>query len=109
MSAVKVTGIQNKIYTGDKVVPEFTVKYGQETLEADKDYKVFCDSVEVGTATAVIKGIGEKYVGEKTVTFKITGTVLKPANVQPRKCFESVLHWKCDRTRGKDFRRRAEP
>ena len=82
MSAVKVTGIQNKIYTGDKVVPEFTVKYGQETLEADKDYKVFCDSVEVGTATAVIKGIGEKYVGEKTVTFKITGTVLKPANVQ---------------------------
>ncbi len=82
MSAVKVTGIQNKIYTGDKVVPEFTVKYGQETLEADKDYKVFCDSVEVGTATAVIKGIGEKYVGEKTVTFKITGTMLKPANVQ---------------------------
>ncbi len=82
MSAVKVTGIQNKAYTGDKVVPEFTVKYGQETLEADKDYKVFCDSVEVGTATAVIKGIGEKYVGEKTVTFKITGTVLKPANVQ---------------------------
>lgn len=82
MSAVKVTGIQNKTYTGDKVVPEFTVKYGQETLEADKDYKVFCDSVEVGTATAVIKGIGEKYVGEKTVTFKITGTVLKPANVQ---------------------------
>ncbi len=82
MSAVKVTGIQNKAYTGDKVVPEFTVKYGQETLEADKDYKVFCDSIEVGTATAVIKGIGEKYVGEKTVTFKITGTVLKPANVQ---------------------------
>ncbi len=82
MSAVKVTGIQNKAYTGDKVVPEFTVKYGQETLEADKDYKVFCDSVEVGTATAVIKGIGEKYVGEKTVTFKITGIVLKPANVQ---------------------------
>lgn len=82
MSAVRVTGIQNKIYTGDKVVPEFTVKYGRETLEADKDYKVFCDSVEVGTATAVIKGIGEKYVGEKTVTFKITGTVLKPANVQ---------------------------
>ena len=35
MSAVKVTGIQNKIYTGDKVVPEFTVKYGQETLEAE--------------------------------------------------------------------------
>ncbi len=82
MSAAKVTGIQNKAYTGDKVVPEFTVKYGQETLQQHKDYEVFCDSVEVGTATAVIKGTGEKYVGEKTVTFKITGAVLKPADVQ---------------------------
>ncbi len=82
MSAAKVTGIQNKAYTGDKAVPEFTVKYGQETLQQHKDYEVFCDSVEVGTATAVIKGTGEKYVGEKTVTFKITGAVLKPADVQ---------------------------
>lgn len=82
MSAAKVTGIQNKAYTGDKVVPEFTVKYGQETLQQHKDYEVFCDSVEVGTATAVIKGTGEKYVGEKTVTFKITGAVLKPSDVQ---------------------------
>ncbi len=82
MSAAKVTGIQNKAYTGDKAVPEFTVKYGQETLQQHKDYEVFCDSVEVGTATAVIKGTGEKYVGEKTVTFKITGAVLKPSDVQ---------------------------
>ncbi|MDE7323502.1 MAG: endo-1,4-beta-xylanase [Lachnospiraceae bacterium] len=81
MSAVKVTGIQNKVYTGDKIVPEFTVKYGNHTLVPNQDYQVTCDSTEIGTATAVIKGIGETYVGEKTVTFKITGIALKAKDV----------------------------
>lgn len=81
MSAVKVTGIQNQDYTGDKIIPGFIVKYGQNTLVPNQDYEVLCDAVEIGTATAVIKGIGETYVGEKTVTFKITGTVLKAKDV----------------------------
>lgn len=81
MSAVKVTGIQNKEYTGEKIIPEFTVKYGQNTLVPNQDYQVICDAAEVGAATAVIKGIGETYVGEKTVTFKITGIALKAKDV----------------------------
>ena len=81
MSAVKVTGIQNKPYTGEKIEPKFTVKYGRDTLVPNQDYQVFCDSIDVGTATAVIKGIGQKYIGEKTVTFKITGTTLKAKDV----------------------------
>ena len=73
--------IHDIIYTGDKIVLEFTVKYGRDTLIPNQDYQVFCDSTEVGTATAVIKGIGEKYIGEKTVTFKIIGTTLKAKDV----------------------------
>ena len=81
MSAVKVTGIKNMEYTGSKVEPKFTVKYGSRTLTLNQEYTVLCDSKEVGTATAIIKGIGEKYVGEKIVTFKIIGTALKAKDV----------------------------
>ncbi len=81
MSAVKVTGIKNIPYTGGKIEPEFTVKYGKDTLTQDQDYVVVCDCVEIGAATAVVKGTGTKYVGEKTVHFQITGTVLKAKDV----------------------------
>lgn len=81
MSAAKVTGIKNIPYTGEKIEPKFTVKYGKDTLTQNQDYVVLCDSAEIGVATAVIKGTGMKYVGEKTVTFQITGTVLKAKDV----------------------------
>ncbi len=81
MSAAKITGIKNKEYTGEKIEPEFTVKYGKDILTPNEDYTIICDSKEIGTATAVIKGTGSKYVGEKTVTFKITGTILKAKDV----------------------------
>ena len=81
MNTVKVTGIKNIEYTGSKAEPKFTVKYGKKTLTLNQDYIVVCDSREVGTATAVVKGIGEKYVGEKIVTFKIIGTALKAKDV----------------------------
>ncbi|MDE6212346.1 MAG: Ig-like domain-containing protein, partial [Lachnospiraceae bacterium] len=81
MSAVKVTGIQNVPYTGSIVEPVFTVKYGKDTLIPGEDYQVICNSREVGAATAVIIGTGTKYVGEKTIAFKITGTTLKAKDV----------------------------
>ena len=81
MSAVKVTGIKNKLYTGQKVIPEFTVKYKKDTLVLNQDYVVSCDSSASGAATAVIKGTGRKYVGERTITFKIIGKTLKAKDV----------------------------
>lgn len=81
MSAVKVTGIKNKPYTGSIIEPEFTVKYGTQTLTPGVDYQIHCNSVEIGTANAIITGTGTKYVGEKSVTFKITGTPIKANNV----------------------------
>ncbi len=80
MSAVKVTA-GNCEYTGEAAKPEITVKYGKDILEQGTDYEVLCSSTESGAATAVIKGIGGTYIGEKTVTFQITGTVLKAGDV----------------------------
>lgn len=51
----------------------FTVKYGRESLRYNKDYRVrYRNNDRVGKAELTIIGMGE-YVGEKTVTFNITG------------------------------------
>ena len=51
----------------------FTVKYSRESLRYNKDYRVrYRNNDRVGKAELTIIGMGE-YVGEKTVTFNITG------------------------------------
>ncbi len=77
---------------GKVLMPILTVKYGKDTLklQTDKkdpttgDYTVTYDEVhtEAGeTATITIRGNGVDYVGEKTISFKITGTSLKTNQV----------------------------
>lgn len=77
---------------GKVQMPEVTVKHGKDTLvqkdAADPtkewDYEVIYDTVhtEAGeTATVTVRGNGTTYVGEKTTTFKITGTALKANKV----------------------------
>lgn len=71
-SKLTVGKIPNQTYTGSEIKPQLTVKEKSTVLEVNRDYTVsYVDNVQVGTATAVIKGIG-KYVGTKKVTFKIT-------------------------------------
>lgn len=87
MSKVKVTKIAAQAYAWDDAeghgkvqTPDFTVSYKNENLTKDEQYTVKYDTVhtEAGqTATIVIKGKGTTYVGEKKVTFKITGQALK--------------------------------
>ncbi len=87
MNKVKVSKIAPQPYVWDETAkrgkvqtPEFTVSYRNENLVLDEQYTVKYDNVntEAGqTATIVIKGKGTKYVGEKKVTFKITGQALK--------------------------------
>lgn len=91
MSKVKVTKITPQPYAWDETAnhgkvqtPEFTVSYKNEKLTKDEQYTVKYDDVhtEAGqTATIVIKGKGTKFVGEKKVTFKITGKALKAGMV----------------------------
>ena len=83
---VKITGIalsDKKIktavpsyeYTGEPQVlgNDFSIKYSDELLEAGKDYTVesYSNNVNAGTATVVLKGLGN-YTGTRKVTFKIT-------------------------------------
>ena len=58
-------------YTGTKKEPGVVVKYNNKTLTRNKDYVVsYKNNVEVGTATATVKGRG-LYKGTISKTFKI--------------------------------------
>lgn len=74
---VSVKKIPNQTYTGAAIEPELTVTYKNTPLVKGTDYTVsYTDHTEIGTAKAVLTGIG-KYTGTKKVSFRITGTSLK--------------------------------
>lgn len=58
-------------YTGSEIKPKVQVSSETETLKEGSDYTVsYKNNIEVGTATAVVKGKGN-YTGTLTITFKI--------------------------------------
>ena len=70
-SNIKVNSIDNQIYTGLKIEPNVVIKYNDNVLIKNVDYKLsYAKNTSVGSATVKITGIGE-YTGTKTVTFKI--------------------------------------
>ena len=80
MSKVKVSTINAQPYTGTGICPSFTVK-DKNVLTEGTDYEVvYKNNVAVGTATIVLRGLGD-YMGEKTVTFKITGTPMNKVKI----------------------------
>ena len=86
MSKVKIKKIPSQKYDDkkQKVEPKVTVTYKGATLTEGTDYTVrYSNNTAAGqTATVTITGTKVKYVGEKTASFKITGTALKAKNVQ---------------------------
>lgn len=69
---------------GKVLKPQLTVKYGKNLLTEGTEYTVIYDEVhtEAGeTATITVRGNGTTYFGEKTTSFKITGTPLKANQV----------------------------
>lgn len=85
LSKVTIKGVKNKGYNGGEAVEqeEFSVKYKSETLEKDNDYTVsYFNNTEIGTATMILTAVpGSGYVGEKMVTFKVSGKAISAATV----------------------------
>lgn len=80
MSDCKVSGLESSYaYTGAKVKPSVTVKYGKTKLKKNTDYTVsYTDNKNVGTATVTITGMGT-YEGTIVKNFKIVPP--EPENV----------------------------
>lgn len=81
MSKVKVSSIKTQPYTGSAICPAFTVKDKTALVEGTDYEAVYRNNTAVGTATIVLRGLGD-YIGEKTVTFKITGTPMNKVKVK---------------------------
>lgn len=81
-SKLTVSKIPDQTYTGTEITPRLTVKYKSVELALNQNYSVeYVNNIEVGTATAIITGIG-RYAGTKKVTFKIKAVAsLKKAKI----------------------------
>lgn len=67
----RISDIPASCYNGMEIKPTFTVKYQDELLTENADYTVsWKNNVNIGTATAVLTGIGD-YFGMKEITFVI--------------------------------------
>ena len=91
LSSAKITKIPDQEYEvwydaeKDTMVsqPALEVKMGKETLIEYVDYTVeYSNNTNIGTATATIVGNGTKYVGTKSITFKIVGTNIKSFKIE---------------------------
>lgn len=89
MSSVKIKKIPNQLYNEGKAIePEVIVTLKNKPLTLNKDYKVKYseNNTQAGeTVTVTVYAIeGDKnckFIGEKTTTFKITGTPLKAGDI----------------------------
>ena len=72
ISNAQISAIADQYYDfAAELTPDVTVKLGSKTLIKDVDYSVtYTDNVNVGTATATVKGINQNK-GEVSRTFKI--------------------------------------
>ena len=81
MSSVSISKIANQKYDGSPIEPEITVKNAKKkVIPADKYEVEYRNNTEIGTATVIVTGKDE-YIGQKTATFKITGTSLKDKKI----------------------------
>lgn len=78
----EITLNQNEYtYTGEEILPDVTIIYGDKSLEKDVDYTITCENnTNVGTATAVLAGTGS-YVGSKTLEYTIVPANMNDVNV----------------------------
>lgn len=75
-SNFSVSGVKNKVYTGDYLTQNVKVTYQGKTLRQNVDYTVsYRNNKYVGQATVIIEGTGS-YSGQVSKTFQITD---KPA------------------------------
>ena len=81
ITKVKVGTIVKMPYTGTVIEPKPVITMGSKTLVEGTDYSLtYGNNILPGKATVKITGMGE-YVGERSVTFEITGIPIGKAQI----------------------------
>lgn len=85
LEKMKFSSVKAQTYTGEEICPEITVTDKKTVLIEGTDYEAeYRNNVAVGTATIVLRGLGD-YKGEKQITFKINGTAMNKTAVNGMK------------------------
>ena len=81
ISLVEVTGIEDKVYTGDAINQNVSVIDGNVVLQEGTDYIIGYDNnINKGIATIIITGMGN-YTGNKENSFSINAKSISLADV----------------------------
>ena len=98
ISKCKISGVENKTYSGKKKYLSLVVKYGKKTLVKNTDYKLdYENNIKVGTASVKIKGIG-KYKSSVKKTFKIVPKSTTVSKLSKPKTKQVKVTWKKQKT-----------
>jgi GH25 family lysozyme M1 (1,4-beta-N-acetylmuramidase)/fibronectin type 3 domain-containing protein len=88
-----VSDVPDQTYTGESFTPAVTVTYLDRTLEENVDYTLtYSDNKSVGTATILLKGIGE-FCGVKKVTFAINPSTVTGLKAKKKSTSYITLSW----------------
>lgn len=88
------TGVTDKTYTGDAYTPSITVSDNGTVLKNGVDYILtYVNNTNPGTASILVQGMSNNYVGTKIISFKIAGVPIKGLKAATIKYNSIKLSW----------------
>lgn len=87
MDKLSVSKIKDQSYTGEAIIlseADLIVKKGREILTLGVDYEIgqYTNNTEIGIASVELIGTGERFIGKRVVTFRITGIPMSKVAVE---------------------------
>ena len=92
VASATIAPVDSQAFTGQAIEPALSITWNGVALTEGKDFTVsFNNNVNVGTATAIVKGTGD-YTGSTYTTFVIDKAAnnVKPASVNVNKSFKAA-------------------
>jgi GH25 family lysozyme M1 (1,4-beta-N-acetylmuramidase) len=91
---VSLDAIENQPYTGAAITPQVIMHNGDSALILGTDFTAeYTNNYNIGTATVLLKGIGN-YTGERSYTFSIVPPTVKKLKAQTKSKSKISLSWK---------------
>lgn len=89
-------------YTGKKLTPKVTVKYGKKLLKSGTDFKLkYQSNKAIGKATVTITGIEKSgFYGSKTVRFNVVPQKAEQPSLEKKTQTSVTLSWKKQKEAG---------
>ncbi len=96
LSALAISGITTKEYTGEKVTQKPVIKDGTKTLKQGTDYTLsYKNNLEIGMATVSIKGKGS-YTGSVSKSFQIIPPKVQGLTAKSVVAGKAEITWSLD-------------